>query len=137
MHTSNALPARGSSYLAYGLTGVLVLYSFANVARALLAPTAFSGAMGLPTSPDNAFVPVYAIRTGFIALFALFLLIRRDAAKLSAFAGMTVLMPIADAVLVGASGADTKYVVKHVVIAAFLAVTAALLARSSREGSER
>ncbi|MEL7369110.1 MAG: DUF4267 domain-containing protein, partial [Myxococcota bacterium] len=85
------------------MTAVIVAYSFVNVARATLSPVAFSTAMGLPTSADNLFVDVYAVRTAFVALFALMLMVRRAHAELALFAGVAVVIPLADAVLVAAS----------------------------------
>ena len=119
-----------AAYVGYTMAVIVVVYSMINVVRATVAGPSFAAAMGLPTTSDNAFVDVYAIRTAFIALFGLSLILTRQDRTLARFVALAVLMPLADAVLVWASGASMAYVAKHAIIAVYLVVTAALLARS-------
>ena len=116
--------------VGYVMAAIVIVYSFANVVRAAVAASAFSAAMGLPTAADNVFVDVYAIRTAFIALFGLILLLRRQSRMLAWFVAVAVLMPVADAALVWAAGASSAFIGKHVAIAVYLLVTAMFLARA-------
>lgn len=112
---------------------VLVVFQLFNVVRVFINPADFAVYFGLPLSSSEAvgFVWVYAIRTLFIALFGLALLIRRDRATLTVFALTAVIAPVGDAILVAWNNAPTATLVRHVVIALFVAATWFMLWRSA------
>ena len=118
--------------VGYGMSVLIVIYSFFNVIRAVVAPEAFSTAMGLASGIGNPFVEVYASRTAFIALVAGALLIGRQRQLLAWFAGLAILLPVADACLVWRMGASVGFIAKHLAIAAYLGTTAVLLGRGSQ-----
>ena len=117
-------------HIGFWLVLFVLLYSIANVIRATLAPAGFAGAMGLSFDPSStSYVYVYALRTAFIAAYGLVLLRARDRRSLAAFAGLATLMPLGDAVVVATEGLGGAFVVKHVVIAGYLMLTAIALSR--------
>ena len=80
---------------------------------------------------------VYASRALFLALVTAVLLAWRQFRALGLFAAVAVVMPVADAVQVSAAGGASSIVIRHIVIAAYLVVTALLLVRlaKQREGA--
>ncbi|MFZ4814882.1 MAG: DUF4267 domain-containing protein [Phototrophicaceae bacterium] len=129
--TSN-LPSLANR-VGFWMCAFLVAYLFFNVARSLMNPVGFAVYYGIPlTDPNNTpFVYVYALRTLFIALFALVLVIRQDYTLLTWLVFIGAVLPIGDAVLVGLQGGATSIVIRHSLIAVFLLVTAFLLRRPS------
>lgn len=111
---------------------VLVVFQLFNVVRVFINPVDFAEYFGLPLSAPEAagFVWVYAIRTLFIAVFGAALLWRRDQRTLALFALLALIAPIGDALLVLVNGAPTSILVRHILIAVFVAATWFMLSRS-------
>lgn len=100
-----------------------------NAARAALDPLGFADYLGVPleAAGDSAWVHVYALRTGFIALLVLGLLVGRALPALAWVAVAALLIPAGDGWLAHSAGAPTSTVIRHVAILAYLLITAALL----------
>jgi len=137
MSVTSAVPAPTDHRAATRSVGLWLavaagLYSLVNVARAVIDPGAFAVALGLPLADaaDSGWVGVYAARTAFIAVLVLVLAAQRDLRALSIVAAVSVLMPVADAVLTARAEAGPATVARHVAIAAYLSVTAVLLRRA-------
>lgn len=107
------------------MTVILIGYILFNAVRATANPVDFAGSFGLPLgiTDSSAFVLVYAIRSLFLGLFGLGLLLRRDFKGLALYALVAVVMPLGDAALVALEGAPTATVIRHLLIAAFLILT--------------
>lgn len=116
------------------LAVILVAFLFINVMRVGLSPASFAEDFGLPLMAPEAtgFVWVYAIRTLFMALFGLVLLLRRDRATLALYVLVAVVVPVGDAILVTLDGAPTAIILRHILIAAFVMTTGFILYRSSQ-----
>jgi len=116
-----------SPWRAAGLwmSGLLIAYLLFNVVRAIANPVGFAASFGTPLANpgDDAFVLVYAIRTLFIALFGLALLVRRNYATLALFLLIATVMPIGDALLVWQRGGEPATIVRHVVITGIVLLT--------------
>jgi hypothetical protein len=106
---------------------VTILYSFFNAVRATRNPVGFARAFGVPASSRDAFVSVYGIRTLFIALYGLALLVSGQPRALALFALVAAVMPILDLVLVWQHGAPVATRARHAAIAVFLLLTAFLV----------
>jgi hypothetical protein len=117
--------------VGYWLSVVLIGYLFFNVFRALTAPADFAATFGTPLSDngDTSFVIVYAIRTLFISLYGLILLLRRDMPQLSTYLLVAAVMPIGDALLVATSGGASSIILRHVIIVGVVLVNWFLLRR--------
>ncbi len=113
------------------MSGIMAAFMALNAVRAAAAPANFARYMGLPLEPQPAgFVHVYAVRTVFLALLPAVLLLRRDTHALSVVAACAVVMPLGDAWLTWLTWrakAGTATVIRHLVIAVFLATAAWLL----------
>ena len=107
------------------MAGILIAYILFNVVRSTLNPTAFAESFGIPlTDPNNtAFVFVYGIRSLFLGVFGLALLLSRNYQGLALFALVATVMPVLDAVLVAQQGGPTTTVLRHVATAGFLLLT--------------
>jgi hypothetical protein len=116
------------------LTAIVIGYSFFNVFRALTGPVAFAEQFGIPGTNDgqNAFILVYALRTLFISLFGLWLLVRRQWRGLAVFVVVALVMPLGDAWLVASRGGPVDILLRHIVIALYLLLTAWLVQRLAR-----
>lgn len=130
MSLSPSLPFPWRS-VAVWLSALIAVMMVYNAWQAFAAPTAFAARFGLAgaADADAGFVRVYAGRALFLALVTAVLLALRQFRALGWFAGVAVVMPVADAALVSAAGGPSSIVVRHVVIAAYLVVTAVLLLR--------
>jgi hypothetical protein len=113
---------------------LLIGYVFWNVVRASRDPAAFAEYYGLPAvaSGQEAFVYVYALRTLFIGLFALALLLRRNYGSLALFTLLGTLLPLGDALLVAQYGSGLNVVLRHLLVAVFLLVTAFFVQRMAK-----
>lgn len=106
-----------------------------NAVRAVVDPAAFAAYLGTPlSSPEDApLVFVYALRALFIGLTVIGLVIARQRLALAIVAGVAVVMPVGDAFVTAQAGAASAIVIRHVVIALFLALTASALALPLRK----
>ena len=129
-------PWRSAAVWLSALIAVMMAY---NAWQAFAAPTAFAARFGLTgaADADAGFVQVYASRALFLALVTAVLLAWRQFRALGLFAAVAVVMPVADAVQVSAAGGASSIVIRHIVIAAYLVMTALLLLRlaKQREGA--
>jgi Domain of unknown function (DUF4267) len=110
---------------------LIALLMALNTWRAASNPAAFVRYFGIEAAADAhpAFVYVYASRAFFLGAITAVLLWKRQFAGLALFAGVAILMPIADAILVAWSGGNSAIVARHLATALYLAVTAFLLHR--------
>lgn len=110
---------------------ILIGYLFFNVLRATLNPRDFAVYYGLPLSDsaNDAFVYVYALRTLFLALFGVALLVGRNLKTLALYILIAAVMPIGDAVLVAFKGAALDTIIRHVLVVGFVLLTWFLLRR--------
>jgi hypothetical protein len=102
-----------------------------NAWQSFAQPQAFVARFGTPGAADAsaAFVTVYASRALFLAAFTAALLATRQYRALGWFAAVATVMPLADLIQVSAAGGSTAILARHLAIAIYLAVTAALLLR--------
>lgn len=128
-----------ASKIGLGMAVPMAMLQAVNVARVVLDPAGFASYMGAPlvASADASWVAIYAARTAFIALLAAILLIRRDLGALRWMATAALVMPLADAWIAHRVGAPTATVARHLAIALYLGVTAAVLFVGSRPRSDR
>lgn len=107
------------------MSALLIAYLFFNVLRATADPAGFAAAFGVPLANpgDDAFVLVYAIRTLFLGLFGLALLLRRSYAALTLFLLVATVMPIGDALLVWQRGGEPATIARHIVITGIVLLT--------------
>lgn len=119
------------------MSAILIGYLCFNVVRATLGPADFAATFGIPLENpgDNAFVLVYAIRTLFLALFGLALLLRRSYASLALFLLVAVVMPLGDALLVAQRGGEPAIIARHLIIAAIVLLTWFLTWRWARRSA--
>ncbi len=120
--------------LGFWLAVPLALLQAVNVARAIADPVGFAAYMGAPlaNADATAWVYVYALRTGFVALLVAFFLVRRDVTALKWTAIAALVMPLGDAWLAHQSDAPISTVARHLAIEAYLVVTAIALAFAAR-----
>jgi hypothetical protein len=126
--------------LAVWLAAIIAAMMAFNAWQAFADPAGFAARFGLAgaADADPGFVHVYAARAVFLALVTAVLLSLRQFRALGWFAGVAVVMPIADAALVSAAGGPGSIILRHVIIAAYLVVTALLLLRlAARQESRR
>jgi len=116
---------------AVWLTGLITAMMAFNAWQAFADPAAFAERFGLAgaADADAGFVQVYAARALFLALAPAVLLGLREFRALGWFAGVAVVIPLADAALVSAANGPGSIISRHIIIAAYLVVTAALLLR--------
>ncbi|MFN8477205.1 MAG: DUF4267 domain-containing protein [Kouleothrix sp.] len=120
------------------LSIVLITFILFSAVRALLAPASFAATFGLPSADavQNGFIAVYGIRSLFLSLFALGLLIQRQFAMLARFMLIATIIPIGDALLVAQRGGPTPIVIQHSATAGILLLTWFLLRRwAERSGA--
>jgi Domain of unknown function (DUF4267) len=113
------------------LAVILIGYLFFNVLRATLNPHDFAVYYGLPLSDpaNDAFVYVYALRTLFLGLFGVALLVGRNFKTLALYILIAVVMPIGDAMLVTFKGASLDTIIRHVLVVGVVLLTWFLLRR--------
>ena len=126
MTSNDALTLSSAGFWLAALGGLLMAV---NAVRAFTGPAAFADYLGLPlASPNDAgLIKVYGLRAAFIALLVAALLVTGNAKALALLSASAVLMPVGDAVLSSVAGAPKRTVFRHVAIAVFLCVTAAVL----------
>lgn len=119
------------------MSALLITYLFFNVLRATAGPANFAETFGVPLANpgDDAFVLVYAIRTLFLGLFGLALLVRRSYAALALFLLVATVMPIGDALLVWQRGGEPATIARHIVITGIVLLTWFLTSRWVRRAS--
>lgn len=102
-----------------------------NTWRSASDPAGFIAYFGLPQAADSdpAFVYVYASRALFLALITAVLIWKRQFAALKYFAAVAIIMPLCDAVQVFRAEGVGAVVVRHLVVALYLMITATLLHR--------
>jgi hypothetical protein len=119
--------------IGFWLCAAIVLLLARNVFASVNDPAGFAAYLGLPLAPaDAGWTSIYALRTGFIAGLVLVLMLRGDFAGLTWVAAIGVLLPLGDAALTYQAGAGQATVARHLAIAAYLLVTAAILIFESR-----
>lgn len=136
MATIAQTPLR-SAWRAAGLwmAGLIAAMMLFNAWQAFADPAAFATRFGLAgaADADAGFVHVYASRALFLALVTATLLATRQWRGLMWFALVAMVMPIADAVQVASAGGPGSIVGRHVAITVYLALTAYLLHRLTRQ----
>lgn len=117
--------------LAVWLSVLIAAMMVFNAWQAFADPAAFATRFGLTgaADADPGFVRVYAARALFLGVVTAVLLGLRQFRALGWFAGVAVVMPVADALLVSTAGGPGSIVIRHVIIGVYLLVTAALLLR--------
>jgi len=90
-----------------------------------------------PTIGGTDFVTVYALRTALIAAMAFYLAITGRLRALGVIAAMALVLPVGDAYLSSAAGAEQSIVLRHVAIAVFLAFTAVMLLRAGKREAQQ
>jgi hypothetical protein len=110
---------------------LIALLMLLNTWRAATDPAAFARYFGVEAAADAhpAFVYVYASRAFFLAVITAVLLWRRQFVALAWFAGVAIIMPLADAMLVARSGGSSAIIARHLATAAYLALTVLFLNR--------
>ena len=113
------------------MAALLGLSQLANAVRAVLDPIGFASYLGLPlTAPaDTGLIYVYALRTSFLGMFALFLIAQRELVVLKWFALFALIIPLGDFTLTYYAGAPVATVARHAGYVIFLLATGALLHR--------
>jgi hypothetical protein len=117
--------------LAVWLAALIAAMMAFNAWQAFADPAGFAARFGLSgaADADPGFVRVYAARALFLGLVTAVLLGLRQFRALGWFAGVAVVMPIADAALVSTAGGPGSIILRHFMIAVYLVVTAGLLLR--------
>lgn len=128
---------RSTRTIGYWLAVVMAVLQGVNAARTVANPEGFASYMGLPIEQIEslAWVQVYGLRAGFIAILSAILLARADFAALRWMALAALLMPLGDAWLVSEAGAPMPIIVRHIAIAAFLVIAWYFLSRAARAQS--
>ncbi|MDX2077503.1 MAG: DUF4267 domain-containing protein [bacterium] len=110
---------------------ILIVYQLFNFIRALLNPIEFASSFGVSLDADsnNAYIIVYAIRTLFIGLFGLALVVNRKWDILTLYALIAVVIPLGDALIVALNGGASGTIVRHVLTALFVLATWFMLQR--------
>ena len=125
------VPASVSIYKHTGtwLGLVTVLFITFNAWRAFSNPVGFAAYYGtaLSASGEVSFVYVYGIRALALGVLGGWLLLTRRLDALAILAFSAVVMALGDAVLTHQSGAAVGTVIRHLVVAGFLATTGVLL----------
>jgi hypothetical protein len=105
-----------------------------NAFRAFSDPAGFASYLGLPLADprDAGLIQVYGLRAAFIAALVAALLAFRQWTALFWMAAAAIVMPVGDALLTSAAGAPASTVARHGAIAAYLAVTAAVIGTGLR-----
>lgn len=113
------------------LAVILIGYLFFNVLRAALSPREFAVYYGLPLSDpaNDAFVYVYALRTLFLGLFGVALLVGRNFGTLALYILIATVLPIGDALLVTLKGASLDTIIRHILVVGFVLLTWFMLRR--------
>ena len=108
------------------LAGFLMLF---NAVRAYSNPVGFADYLGLPLADvkDAVLIHTYALRALFIGLLVTGLIWKRQITALALVAAIAIVMPIGDAVLAVQAQAAQATIIRHIVIALYLALTAYLL----------
>ena len=108
---------------------LIAAFMVLNAWRSVSDPAAFVAYFGLPkaANSDPAFVYVYASRAFFLGAITAVLVWRRQLIALKYFALVAIVLPLCDASQVYAAEGFSSIVVRHLLVAVFLAVTAALL----------
>lgn len=116
---------------AVWLSALIAAMMVFNAWQAFADPAGFAARFGLTgaADADPGFVRVYAARALFLGVVTAVLLGLRQFRALGWFAGVAVVMPVADAMLVSTAGGPGSIVIRHVIIGVYLVITAALLLR--------
>lgn len=125
--SAHSTPSNLSPWRSIGLwmSALLVGYLLFNAVRATADPVAFAVSFGIPlgNQQDDAFILVYAIRTLFLGLFGLVLLLRRNYATLVLFLFVATVIPLGDALLVWQRGGEPSVIARHSVITGVVLLT--------------
>lgn len=128
---------RGMRSIGFWLAVAIAALQGLNAVRTFANPIGFATYMGLPLAGTEAaaWVQVYGLRAGFIAVITTILLIRNDFAALRWTALAALVMPLGDAWLTAHAGAPTAIVARHLGIAMFLVAAWFFLSRAARRQS--
>ncbi len=134
MVATHADAFRGTRTAGFWLALAIAALQGLNAVRALIDPQGFATYMGLPVDEPSAlaWVQVYGLRAGFIALLTAVLLARGDFAALRWMALAALVMPLGDAWLAASAGAGAAIVGRHLAIAVVLLVASHFLGRAAR-----
>lgn len=131
---------RGRRTIGFWLAVAIAALQGLNAVRTFANPVGFAAYMGLPLAGAEAaaWVQVYGLRAGFIAVITTILLIRSDFTALRWTALAALVMPLGDAWLTAHAGAPTAIVARHLGIAAFLVAAWFFLSSAARrQAAER
>jgi hypothetical protein len=116
----------------------MAAYMMFNAAQAWIDPQAFASRLGLAAaaSDSEAWVRIYALRAAFIALVLSGLALSRLWRAMFLLSVAALIMPLGDALLTFAAGAPVAVIGRHLMIAAVIAVSAALLAQAAKTAKD-
>lgn len=117
--------------IGFWMAFAMALSQGVNAVRAFLSPQDFATYMGIPSQAAElqGWVQIYGLRAGFIALLVSVFLVRKELTPLKWMALCAIVLPLGDAWVAAQAGASTATVGRHLGIAAFLSLTAFMLAR--------
>ena len=109
---------------------VLIIYILYSAALAFILPQDFAETFG-PNTPGgtSTFIQVYAIRTLFLGVYGLILLLQRDIKAAARFLLVATIIPLGDTVLVATKAAPPQTIIKNLIIALVILLTGLLLQR--------
>jgi hypothetical protein len=124
----------GAGRAGVALAAIMSAYMMFNAVQAWTDPQAFAVRLGLPLTADAGaeWVRIYALRAAFIGLVLAGLTLARQWRALFLLAVAALIMPLGDAWLTYAAGAQASTYGRHLVIAAVIGVSALLLAQAAK-----
>lgn len=125
--------------VGFWIAGLMAVLQALNAVRAFAAPVGFAEYMGLPLEnvSDVGFVYVYGLRAAFISTLVIIFLASRRFDALAWTAAAALIMPVGDALLAQNAGAPLPTVLRHAVIAIYVAVAFFLLRRNAASERKR
>jgi Domain of unknown function (DUF4267) len=110
---------------------LIAFFMALNTWRSASDPAGFARYFGIAAAGEGhpAFVYVYASRAFFLGLITAILIWRHQFTALTWFAGTAIIMPLSDAWQVSQADGGNAIVMRHLAVAAYLALTAFLLHR--------
>jgi hypothetical protein len=115
--------------VGFWMAGLIGLAQLASAIKAAIDPLAFASQLGLPPADptDIGFVHIYALRTSFVALLILGLLVTKNMKALTWAATAAIVMPLGDAYLTYQAGAPAATFGKHIGYVVYVSVMAGFL----------
>jgi hypothetical protein len=112
--------------VGFWMAALIGLAQLLSAIKAATDPLAFATQLGLPPADpsDIGFVHIYALRTSFVALLILGLLVTKNMKALTWAASAAIVMPLGDAYLTYQAGAPSATVGKHIGYVVYVSVMA-------------